>query len=59
MEPRLEVRVEGPADLQLVDALARLRLAALRAGATLRVHAEGELAGLLALTGLLDGVDEP
>ena len=59
MEPRLEVHLEGPADLQLVDALARLRLAAQRAGATLRVQAEGDLAGLLVLAGLLEGTGSP
>lgn len=59
MELRLEVVVEGPADLQLVDALARLRLAAARAGATLRVRADGDLAALLALAGLLQEADGP
>ena len=59
MEQRLEVRVDGPADLQLVDALARLQLAARRAGATLTVQASGDLAGLLVLVGLDRGVDQP
>lgn len=58
MAGELEVHLDGPADLQLVDALARLHLAARRAGATLRVQADGDLAGLLALTGLLEAVDE-
>ena len=48
----LRVGVTGPADLALVDALARLHLAARRSGAVVRVQAGGELAGLLALCGL-------
>ena len=55
---RVRAEVRGPADLRVVDALARLLLLARRCGAELEVvpagGAEGRapLAGLLALTGL-------
>lgn len=48
------------ADLSAIDALARLHLAAVRAGRSIRVRdCSGELCSLLDLVGLSDLFDEP
>ena len=49
---RVVCRISGPVDLGVVDALARLRLVASRAGAGWRVTGCAELTGLLAVVGL-------
>ena len=49
-----------PADLTLVDALARLQLAARRFGCSIRVHGTGpDLGALLELVGLADVLPAP
>jgi hypothetical protein len=56
----LECRVTGPADLRLVDVLARLALLARRRGCHLRVRGAGsDLAGLLLVTGLQEALAAP
>ena len=58
---RLRCTVDGPVDLTVLDALARLCLLSRRAAAPLLVHGTGELPGLLGLVGLelQPGGDEP
>jgi hypothetical protein len=46
--------MQMPADLATIDALARLQLAARRAGIDLRVHLSSELRELLVFVGLDD-----
>ncbi len=49
----LSCRVEGPADLSVLDVLARIALMAVRRHTSVRVtSARGDLEGLLTLTGL-------
>jgi hypothetical protein len=49
-------RLRGTADLAVLDALARLQLVARRCGMRCDVHAAGDVAELLDLTGMADAL---
>jgi hypothetical protein len=51
--------LHGTADLAVLDALARLQLVARRCGMRCDVHAAGDVAALLDLTGLADALRQP